>query len=196
VVVAQAATALQTARLVDTITHQAQHDDLTGLANRAALADRIECALESARQTNAPVSLFFVDLDGFKLINDKHGHPVGDEVLRLVADRLLGAVRSTDTVARLGGDEFGIVLADLSDLSEVDAASERVGAAFERPFVIDDMAFEVKASIGRAVWPQDASEIEGLMRHADDSMYRVKRAAKPRSGRRARAVGVDRSPRR
>jgi diguanylate cyclase (GGDEF)-like protein len=177
-VVAQAASALQTARLVDTVTFQARHDGLTGLANRAEFTERMEQALAAAGASGEPVGLFFVDLDGFKDVNDEWGHHAGDEVLCEVARRLLTTVRATDTVARLGGDEFAIVLSGVEDNSEVDAAAERVLRAFEEPFLVAGEAVTLGASVGRAVWPDDAAEIEALMRHADAEMYRAKRAAR------------------
>jgi diguanylate cyclase (GGDEF)-like protein len=177
-VVAQAASALQTARLVDTVTHQARHDGLTGLANRAVFSERMEQALAAAGDTGEPVGLFFVDLDGFKDVNDQWGHHAGDEVLREVARRLLRTVRQSDTVARLGGDEFAIVLSGVEDNSEVDAAAERVLQAFDEPFVVSGEPLTLGASVGRAVWPDDAAEVEALMRHADAEMYRAKRAAR------------------
>jgi diguanylate cyclase (GGDEF)-like protein len=177
-VVAQAATALQTARLVDTVTHQARHDALTGLANRAVFTERMEQALTAAGASGEPVGLLFVDLDDFKHVNDEWGHHAGDEVLCEVARRLLTTVRATDSVARLGGDEFAIVLAGVDDDSEVDAAAERVQRAFDEPFVVSGVLLTLGASVGRAVWPDDAAETEALMRHADAEMYRAKRAAR------------------
>jgi diguanylate cyclase (GGDEF)-like protein len=177
-VVAQAATAIQTARLVDKVTYQAEHDDLTGLANRAVFGNRMEQALAAAGRNREPVGLFFVDLDDFKGVNDGWGHHAGDDVLREVARRLLGTVRATDTVARLGGDEFAIVLSGVDDHSVVDAAAERVLRAFDEPFVVGGEPLSLGASVGRAVWPDDAAEMEALMRHADAEMYRAKRAAR------------------
>lgn len=176
-VVAQAASALRSARLVDKVTHQARHDGLTGLANRGVFTERMEQALAAAEEHGSPVGLFFLDLDDFKSVNDERGHAAGDEVLRLVAERLLGTVRSDDTVARLGGDEFAIVLPDVADHDEVEAAAERVATAFEQPFAVDGETLSIGASVGQAVWPDDASEIEALMRHADAAMYRAKRIA-------------------
>jgi diguanylate cyclase (GGDEF)-like protein len=177
-VVAQAASAFQTARLVDTVTYQARHDGLTGLANRAAFGERIEQALASAGATGEPVGLFFVDLDDFKGVNDGWGHHAGDDVLREVARRLLTTVRASDTVARLGGDEFAIVLSGVEDESIVDAAAERVQRSFDEPFLVGGEPIGIGASVGRAVWPEDAAELEALMRHADAEMYRAKRAAR------------------
>jgi diguanylate cyclase (GGDEF)-like protein len=177
-VVAQAASAIQTARLVDKVTYQAQHDGLTGLANRAVFGEQMQSVLSRANSTGRPVGLFFVDLDDFKNVNDEHGHHAGDELLQQVAGRLLGTVRAGDTVARLGGDEFAIVLSGISDQSEVDAAADRVARAFEEPFVVGDAVLTLGASVGLAMWPDDAREVEALMRHADAEMYRAKRAAR------------------
>jgi diguanylate cyclase (GGDEF)-like protein len=177
-VVAQAASAIQTARLLDKVTYQARHDGLTGLANRAVFTERMENALSRADTTGKPVGLFFVDLDDFKSVNDEHGHHAGDELLRDVAERLLATVRGGDTVARLGGDEFAIVLSGVADQAEVDAAAERVARAFEEPFVVGGEILSLGASVGRAIWPDDADEVEALMRHADAEMYRAKRAAR------------------
>jgi diguanylate cyclase len=179
--VAQAASALQTALLVDTVTHQARHDGLTGLANRASFTERMDEALRVARESGEPVGLFFVDLDRFKDVNDERGHHAGDELLRQVAQRLLATVRSDDTVARLGGDEFAIVLSRAGTDAEIEAAARRVAEAFLEPFVVAGEALTLGASVGRAIWPEDAIEIEALMRHADAEMYRAKRAARPRA---------------
>jgi diguanylate cyclase (GGDEF)-like protein len=184
-VVAQAASAFQTARLMDKVTHQARHDGLTGLANRAAFAESMEQALAAAGETGEPVGLFFVDLDGFKQVNDERGHHAGDDLLCQVAERLLGTVRAGDIVARLGGDEFAIVLSDVDSQSEVESAAERVIGAFDEPFVVGGEQLPLGASLGRAVWPKDASEIEALMRHADAEMYRAKRAGRRRAERAA-----------
>ncbi|HYZ79961.1 MAG TPA: diguanylate cyclase, partial [Solirubrobacteraceae bacterium] len=124
-VVAQAASALQTARLLERMSHQASHDGLTGLANRGLFTERMEQAMAAADRSGRPVGLFFVDLDCFKAVNDEWGHAVGDELLRQVAARLLETVRAGDTVARLGGDEFAIILSDVSGPDEVDAAAGR-----------------------------------------------------------------------
>jgi diguanylate cyclase (GGDEF)-like protein len=180
-VVAQAATALQTAQLVDKVTHQARHDGLTGLANRMVFAERMEQALAVAGESGEPVGLFFVDLDDFKSVNDELGHHAGDELLCRVAERLLGTIRSGDTVARLGGDEFAIVLSRVAGRAVVEAAAERVARAFDQPFDVAGEQVSLRASVGRAVWPEDAAEIEPLMRHADAEMYREKRAARARA---------------
>src|SRR5205814_5434095 len=177
-VAAHAASALENGRLIDHVTYQARHDGLTGLANRAFFTERMEGALDRARSSQAPLGLFFVDLDGFKAVNDGRGHAVGDELLCQVASRLLDRVRATDTVARLGGDEFAIVLTDINSPAEIERAAERVAAAFEEPFTVAGEELPVGASIGRAIWPEDAAEVEALIKHADASMYRAKRASR------------------
>jgi diguanylate cyclase (GGDEF)-like protein len=177
-VAAHAASALENGRLIDHVTYQARHDGLTGLANRAFFTERMEGALDRARSSQAPLGLFFVDLDGFKAVNDERGHAVGDQLLCQVSSRLLDRVRTTDTVARLGGDEFAIVLSDVGSAAEIEKAAERVAGAFVEPFEVGGEQLSVGASIGRAIWPEDAAEVEALMRHADASMYRAKRASR------------------
>lgn len=175
-VVAQAATALQTGRLIDHITHQALHDGLTDLPNRALFGRRLDDALTAAEPDHAPVALFYVDIDRFKAVNDAYGHAGGDELLRQVAARLTPAVRTGDTVARLGGDEFAVLLADAGAQEQIDAVAHRIVEAFEAPFVIEGEPVRVSASVGRAVWPVDATELEGLLRMADADMYGTKRS--------------------
>jgi diguanylate cyclase (GGDEF)-like protein len=179
-IVAQAASAMQTARLLDKVTHQARHDGLTGLSNRMVFTEGMEQALATARDTGEAFGLLFVDLDNFKGVNDELGHHAGDELLCEVGRRLAGSVRG-DTVARLGGDEFGILLSGVKGRDDADVAVERVQRAFAEPFAIGGELLALSASVGRAVWPEDAVEMESLMRHADAEMYRAKRAARERS---------------
>jgi diguanylate cyclase (GGDEF)-like protein len=174
-IVAQAASALQTARLIDKVTYQARHDGLTGLANRMVFTEAMEQALGTARETGTAFGLLFVDLDNFKGVNDELGHQAGDELLCEVSRRLVGSVRD-DTVGRLGGDEFGILLAGVKGKEDAEVAIERVQQAFTEPFILGGELLALSASVGSAVWPEDAVEIESLMRHADAEMYRAKRA--------------------
>ena len=158
------------------LAHLAYHDPLTGLPNRAQLADRLELALERAAQTGAVV-LLSIDLDDFKLVNDGLGHAAGDELLRQLAVRLDGVRRSADLLARQGGDEF-ILLVELSrrdDAAGTAAAiGQRIAEALEPPFAIADAELRIGASIGAAVYPGDAADAESLHRHADSAMYRAK----------------------
>ena len=142
--------------------HRALHDPLTGLANRALLDERI-----GAR--DGDVSLLYLDLDGFKPVNDVHGHAAGDEVLRIVARRLERCVRAGDTVARLGGDEF-VLLVGAGAEQEV---ADRVRTAFFDPFVVGGELLRVGVSVGIATGPPDA---DALLAQADDEMYAVKRS--------------------
>jgi diguanylate cyclase (GGDEF)-like protein len=175
-IVSQAAVGIENGELIERVTHQARHDPLTGLVNRSFFAERFEQVLGAANGTSAPLALFYVDLDGFKQINDQRGHAAGDELLRHVAARLLSVVQDHDTVARLGGDEFAIIVRDVADRARLDAAMRRVTDAFRAPFTVADAQLCIRASVGSAVWPHDGSELAELLRHADASMYEAKRA--------------------
>jgi diguanylate cyclase (GGDEF)-like protein len=173
-VAAQATTALQNGELVDQITYQALHDQLTGLANRVQFTTGLRAAVHDAREQCQEVSLFYVDLDRFKPVNDEFGHDVGDALLAAVGDRLMGCARATDIVARLGGDEFAILVAAQS----ADALAhlpDRIEAAFARPFRVAGQVIRLGASVGRSVFPADADDAETLLRHADAAMFEVKR---------------------
>ncbi len=169
-------TALENGRLVDQITHQATHDQLTGVANRAGFGERMMAAGRAAAAGGSPFVLFFLDLDGFKAINDRHGHEVGDDLLRAVGLRLGACLRDTDTLARLGGDEFA-VLADGSGGREgLEALAARLVGVFHDPFVLGGLELHVGASVGRADWAVDGTVAEDLLRAADAAMYAEKRS--------------------
>jgi diguanylate cyclase (GGDEF)-like protein len=167
-----AAPAIQNGRLVDELQHRASHDALTGLANRTGFGARIQSVLE--RSPEASVGLLFIDLDGFKAINDVHGHDAGDELLRDVAGRLAAVVRPQDTVARLGGDEFAVILTGVADADHIGAVAARVREACARPFPVPGGAVTIGASVGEARWPVDGHDVDELLRHADAAMYREK----------------------
>jgi diguanylate cyclase (GGDEF)-like protein len=170
-VAAHAVTALENGRLVDHITHHARHDHLTGLANRAGFAERL-----SAVGGAGPLALFYIDLDGFKPVNDTYGHEAGDVLLTEVGARLLECVRGGDTVARLGGDEFAVLVEDIGDEGHIARIATRLEDAFAEPFCLGGRSVAVGASIGRAVWPADVDGVDALLRHADAAMYEVKRS--------------------
>jgi diguanylate cyclase (GGDEF)-like protein len=174
-VAAQATTALQNGRLVDQITYQARHDDLTGLANRLQFTDELRGAVARARQRSATVTLFYVDLDAFKPVNDRLGHDTGDRLLIAVGKRLSSCTRAGDLVARLGGDEFAVLVGQPSQQAGADALQARLAAQFTDPFTIDGVALHLGASIGRAVFPTDAATSSGLLHQADTAMFAVKR---------------------
>ena len=169
-----ASLALTDARMVADARHRALHDPLTGLPNRTLFLDRLDAALQRARRQHSKVAVLFVDLDGFKRVNDTLGHEVGDEVLAGVARRLRGALRRSDTVARLGGDEFGVIVEDLGLPSDAARAAEQVAAALERPIVGGGRPHAMQASIGTALSGIDGDAPDELLRCADAEMYRAK----------------------
>lgn len=159
------------------LTHQAFHDSLTNLANRSLFRQRVEQALVRAHRRDRVV-IMFLDLDNFKSVNDGLGHSRGDELLVVVAHRLLNATRGSDTVARIGGDEFAILLSNVRDHSEVRIVAERIITALREPIVLHDEATTVGVSIGIA-WPHtDADAADELLRNADVAMYTAKSKGK------------------
>ena len=163
-------------RLEKLLQHQASHDTLTGLPNRALLQDRLKQAIATATRSPAPIWIIFVDLDRFKLVNDSLGHKAGDAMLKQVAARLQAAVREADTVARLGGDEFVLVLPERVDGSGCLSASvvQRILDAVAQPMTIEGHEFVTTCSMGIAVHPHDGADGETLMTHADIAMYYAK----------------------
>ncbi|MGY1811506.1 diguanylate cyclase domain-containing protein [Blastococcus sp. SYSU D00820] len=179
----QAATALQKARLLETVRHQATHDALTGLPNRVLFRDRLETALAAAGPGRS-VGVLFCDLDGFKAVNDSMGHAAGDELLRRVAARLRAAIRPGDTVGRLSGDEFAVLLPALAAPADAGAVVTRVQGCFADPFVLDRREVPVTTSVGVAVHTGGAGSADELLGAADAAMYRHKhrrRDGSPRS---------------
>lgn len=158
--------------------HRSLHDTLTGLPNRALFFDRLEHALERCRRTGERIAVLFLDLDGFKRINDEHGHGAGDEALRQVADRLRSAVREADTLARLGGDEFGVLLEDLEGTSEADEVADRLIERFGEPIPVAGEDALVRVSCGIALAGGETGSETGtadeLVHRADRAMYTAK----------------------
>lgn len=154
----------------------AGHDALTGLANRAQLNERLSESIELARRSNSKVGLLLLDLDGFKAVNDQHGHAAGDELLRVIAKRLNSHVRVVDTVARLGGDEFCVIQVGVQQPSGAFVLAERLVNALEQPVVMGSAKFSVTASIGVALYPDDSVDPEELYKGADAALYHVKRS--------------------
>ncbi len=156
----------------------ANHDALTGLPNRMLLADRMTQAIARSVREKKLVAVCFLDLDGFKPINDQYGHETGDHLLIEVGTRIESSLRAWDTVARLGGDEFILILNDLNTVVEVEQALARLQTVLTTPYHKEDTAIAFSASIGVAIYPYDDSDPDTLLRHADHAMYVAKQAGK------------------
>jgi diguanylate cyclase (GGDEF)-like protein/PAS domain S-box-containing protein len=161
--------------------HIAHYDTLTALPNRALLADRLQQAMFRAERSVQPLAVVFLDLDGFKAINDKNGHNVGDQLLIALSSRMKQALREGDTLSRIGGDEFVAILLDLGSTKDGDPTLSRLLAAAAKPVHVGDLVLQVSASLGVTFYPQN-EEIDGdqLLRQADQAMYRAKLAGKNR----------------
>ena len=162
----------------DELARQANHDSLTGLPNRNLLRDRIDHACVRTQRYGDFAAVAFLDLDNFKVVNDSLGHSVGDQLLSSVASRLKTSLRAMDTVARLGGDEFVIVLSDHKSAQSVSGELQRIVESFSQPFTIDGRDVFVTASVGVALYPQDAQDPESLMKRAELAMYRAKESGR------------------
>ena len=157
------------------------HDVLTGLPNRLLLQQRLAGMLDGARAQGQQVALAFIDLDGFKAVNDRFGHRAGDALLATMAQRLQHALRASDTLARLGGDEFVAALPDMEDDAVLAALVARMLAAARAPVALEGHAVRLSASIGVARFPRDGSTLEQLIQCADQAMYAAKRSGRDRS---------------
>ena len=158
--------------------YRANHDALTGLANRSLFYDRLNHALSQAARQKEMLAVLFLDLKSFKAVNDNFGHSVGDEVIKLAAERLQDCVRSADTVARQGGDEFILVQEKISGQQDVDYIVKKIKTKFEQPFTVNYHLISVGINIGSALYPINGEDVESLVNHADSSMYTDKRAGK------------------
>lgn len=158
----------------DQLKHMALHDSLTGLPNRQLLSDRLEQLFLQSQREKQLFSLFLIDLDRFKEINDTLGHQFGDELLKMVSARLMRSIREKDSISRLGGDEFAVLLPQ-TDFSGSKLCAERILKAMDAPFCINKVSTESKASIGIAIFPEHGNSVEELMRHADIAMYQAKK---------------------
>jgi diguanylate cyclase (GGDEF)-like protein len=172
---------------IERLQHAVLHDPLTGVANRALFSDRLERAVAYARRTRHRFAVVVLDLDGFKDVNDHYGHAAGDTLLQATAQRLTAAVRESDTVARLGGDEFGMVLFD-ADRAGADNVVSKLRVDLTRSISVDDAELSAGVSAGTAVFPDDATDPESLLRAADDAMY-VDKRERDSSGAVSRALG-------
>jgi diguanylate cyclase (GGDEF)-like protein/PAS domain S-box-containing protein len=163
--------------LAEKVIHSAEHDFLTGLPNRLLLNDRIGQAIGLAERHKHLVAVLFLDLDGFKHINDSLGHPAGDKLLQSVSGRLMDCVRAPDTVSRQGGDEFVVLLPEVKQAEDVAIAGRRMLRAVEKAHFIDDHELHLTASIGVSLYPDDGLDAETLIKNADTAMYQAKEDA-------------------
>lgn len=162
--------------------YRATHDPLTGLPNRALYFDRLSHAILQAGRRRERLAVLYLDLDGFKPVNDSHGHAAGDEVLIQVTRRLAGGVRRSDTLARLGGDEFAVLFERIPQREVAESLVISLKALFREPIEVGDQRFPIGFSAGLALYPEDGKDADGLLGVADAAMYREKTL---RPGRRA-----------
>ncbi len=158
-----------------TLAYAVHHDALTGLPNRLLLESRFPQAIALARRHNHAVAVLFLDLDGFKRVNDAFGHPVGDRLLQSVARVLEQCVRSSDTVSRFGGDEFVVLLTEITRPADAVVSAQKILDVLRMPHTIDGHTFVVTASIGIGLFPHDGADSQTLLRNADDAMFQAKR---------------------
>jgi diguanylate cyclase (GGDEF)-like protein/PAS domain S-box-containing protein len=171
--VARNVTALRQAE--EKLIFRAHHDSLTGLANRSLFHDRLASAVRAAHRYRTSLALLFMDINDFKSINDTHGHAAGDRVLCEIARRLERCIRETDTVARMGGDEFTVLLTDIQSSSAVSMKVEQIITVMSEPLGTEFADIEMPTcSIGVACYPVDGEDVDSLLSHADDDMYRRK----------------------
>lgn len=164
-------------KFLETLQWQAEHDELTGLPNRFLLSKALDQAIVKAKSQSSTVAVGVLDLDGFKQINDRYGHEIGDRLLVAVADRLKHSMRIEDTVARLGGDEFVLILG-VRDPKVLESALQRLLAALSAVYIIDGIGINISASIGVTLYPNDNENADTLLRHADQAMYKAKQSGR------------------
>jgi diguanylate cyclase len=160
--------------LEDAVSHSARHDVLTGLPNRAFLNDRITQAIAAARRHGRRIAVLFLDLDGFKHINDSLGHPIGDKLLQSISTRLLSCLRSTDTVSRQGGDEFVVLLSEVAHAEDAAIVARKLLRSVAEPHSIDHHDLHITTSMGLSVFPEDGEDTDTLIKNADTAMYQAK----------------------
>lgn len=158
----------------DKLVYMASYDQLTGLANRALFRERLAAAIARARRQEKLVALLFLDLDGFKTVNDTLGHQVGDQLLRAVANRLSREIRETDTLARLGGDEFTVIMENVHHVEDIASVAEKLLSVLSKPFEIGERTLHTSASVGVVVFPLNEANLDDLIAHADAAMYKAK----------------------
>jgi diguanylate cyclase (GGDEF)-like protein len=172
---AQVAAAIERKRSRALLEHLVGHDPLTDLPNRNCFHERLEQALAAAQRENQRLAVLYLDLDGFKGINDRYGHDLGDLLLREVGQRIRRCVRQSDMVARLGGDEFVVMLYGIAHAEHAHVAAEQIRKVLLEPYVLEGKTVQISASIGIALHPEHGGDKKPLLRHADNAMYAAKR---------------------
>jgi diguanylate cyclase (GGDEF)-like protein/PAS domain S-box-containing protein len=162
----------------EALKHSAQYDSLTGLPNRYLLADRMQLAILKSMRDKNHLAIAFIDIDGFKEVNDNYGHDIGDELLKKISGELKRALRKGDTLSRIGGDEFVAIIDNLADPHESDSVLSRMLASVSAPLVVEKRILHVSASIGVTIYPLDSGDPDHLLRHADQAMYIAKQKGK------------------
>lgn len=158
--------------------YMAHYDSLTGLANRRHFLDRLKIGLEDARRTKERIAVLFIDLDGFKQVNDTYGHRAGDQLLREAANRIKNSLRQSDTVARMGGDEFTAILPHLKNVQDSVVAAQKMIARMGEPMLLEQREVLMSSSVGISIFPDDATEADSLLACADTALYRAKELGK------------------
>nr|WP_306793069.1 GGDEF domain-containing protein [Desulfopila inferna] len=171
-------TGRQLEEALEKVSNLANHDPLTGLPNLRLARERLHSAVTLSRRKGWMTAVMFIDLDGFKDVNDSHGHDIGDQVLQEVADRLEESLRQADTVARIGGDEFLVIQTEVPHRLAAAKVAGKIVQKVSEPIIIGGNEITIGASIGIAVYPQDGEESRVLMKKADDAMYYTKRIGK------------------
>ncbi len=166
--------AIERKRLEETIKRMAHHDALTNLPNRMLLDDRLVVALAHARRNKEMLAVLYLDLDGFKAVNDTHGHTIGDQLLKDVAKRLTNLLRDEDTVARMGGDEFTLLLTEIKQKEDAAKVADKILNAMKEPLTLGTHTLNITTSVGIALYPSDGEDAETLLKNADTAMYKVK----------------------
>ena len=156
------------------------YDAITGLPNKRLLEDRVDSAFAHVRRVGGGFTLFFLDLDRFKNVNDTLGHAVGDLLLRQVGERLVSTMREEDTVARLGGDEFALLLPRVESSEVANVVADKLYASLQQPFLVGGQQLFITSSIGIAIAPTDGDRYDTLLKHADIAMYRAKQQGRNR----------------
>ncbi|OHC74502.1 MAG: hypothetical protein A3G18_11510 [Rhodospirillales bacterium RIFCSPLOWO2_12_FULL_58_28] len=165
-------------RMQKRISLLAHYDHLTGLANRSLFVDRVKQIIKMARRENGMAALYFIDLDGFKGINDNYGHHAGDLLLKEIADRLVTGLRDCDTISRMGGDEFTIIAYGLKNREEATIIADKVIDLFNKPFDIEDNRLNITTSVGVSIFPDHGDDVDVLLKCADLALYRIKESGK------------------